>query len=142
MKPINTALCSFGMSGWVFHAPFLKVNPGFNFCAVWERSKDLAAEKYPGVMTYRSLEALLADETVELVIVNTPNYTHFEYAKKALELLSNDSLYARVDCLLAGQDSYIMEVELFEPLLYLDTVTRRQKFIAALESKMLKQYRP
>src|ERR1035438_4881249 len=85
MKPINTALCSFGMSGWVFHAPFLEVNPGFNFCAVWERTKNLAAEKYPLVKTYRSLEELLGDETIELVIVNTPNYTHFEYAKKALE---------------------------------------------------------
>lgn len=85
MEPINAALCSFGMSGWVFHAPFLKINPGFNFYAVWERSKNLAQEKYPGVKTYRNLEDMLADEVVELVIVNTPNYTHFEYAKKALE---------------------------------------------------------
>ncbi len=85
MKPINTALCSFGMSGWVFHAPFLKINPGFNLYAVWERSKNLAEEKYPGIKTFRSLEALLADDAVELVVVNTPNYTHFDYAKKALE---------------------------------------------------------
>lgn len=85
MQPINTALCSFGMSGWVFHAPFLKVNPGFNFDAVWERSKNLAEEKYPDVKTYRTLEDMLADKSVELVIVNTPNFTHFEYAKKALE---------------------------------------------------------
>ncbi|MEO8861208.1 MAG: Gfo/Idh/MocA family oxidoreductase [Ginsengibacter sp.] len=85
MKPINTALCSFGMSGWVFHAPFLKINPGFNLYAVWERSKNLAEEKYPGIKTFRSLEALLADDAIELVVVNTPNYTHFDYAKKALE---------------------------------------------------------
>ncbi len=85
MKPIKTALCSFGMSGWVFHAPFLKINPGFNLYAVWERSKNLAEEKYPGIKTFRSLESLLADDAVELVVVNTPNYTHFDYAKKALE---------------------------------------------------------
>ena len=85
MAPINTALCSFGMSGWVFHAPFLKINPGFNFYAVWERSKNNAEEKYDGVKTYRKLEDMLADDAVELVIVNTPNYTHFEYATKALE---------------------------------------------------------
>jgi scyllo-inositol 2-dehydrogenase (NADP+) len=85
MKPINAALCSFGMSGWVFHAPFLKVNPGFNLYAVWERSKNLAEEKYPGIKTFRSLEAMLADDAVELVVVNTPNYTHFGYTKKALE---------------------------------------------------------
>lgn len=84
MKPINTALCSFGMSGWVFHAPFLSVNPGFNFYGVWERTKNLAAEKYPGVKTFRTLEDLLADDAVELVIVNTPSITHYEYAKKVI----------------------------------------------------------
>jgi predicted dehydrogenase len=85
MNPINTALCSFGMSGLVFHSPFLSINPHFNFYAVWERTKDLAHEKFPGVKTYRTLEAMLADDLVELVIVNTPNYTHYEYAKKSLE---------------------------------------------------------
>jgi predicted dehydrogenase len=72
------------MSGWVFHAPFIQVHPGFKLHAVWERSKNLAEQKYPGVITYRTLEEMLADEAVELVVVNTPNYTHFEYAKKAL----------------------------------------------------------
>lgn len=85
MKPINTAICSFGMSGRVFHAPFINVNPGFNFYAVWERTKNLAQEKYPNVKTYRTLEDMLADDLVELVIVNTPNYTHYGYVKKALE---------------------------------------------------------
>ena len=83
-KPINTALCSFGMSGWVFHAPFLHVHPGFNFYAVWERTKNLAEEKFPQVKTFRTLENMLGDANVELVIVNTPNYTHYEYTKKSL----------------------------------------------------------
>jgi len=73
------------MSGRLFHAPFLQLHEGFDFYAVWERSKNLAQEIYPAVKTYRTLEELLSDETVELVIVNTPNYTHFDYAKKALE---------------------------------------------------------
>jgi scyllo-inositol 2-dehydrogenase (NADP+) len=84
MQPVNTAILSFGMSGWVFHAPFINAHPGFNFYAVWERSKNLASEKYPGVKTCRKVEEVLSDPAVELVVVNTPNYTHFEYAKKAL----------------------------------------------------------
>ncbi|HYC29502.1 MAG TPA: Gfo/Idh/MocA family oxidoreductase, partial [Chitinophagaceae bacterium] len=84
MTSIKTALCSFGMSGWVFHAPFIHVHPGFELYAVWERSKNLAEQKYPGIKTYRTLEELLADESIELVVVNTPNYSHYEYAKKAL----------------------------------------------------------
>ena len=85
MQPIKTALCSFGMSGWVFHAPFINLHPGFELYAVLERTKNLAVEKYPGIKTYRSLQELLADESIELVIVNTPNTTHHEYTKFALE---------------------------------------------------------
>ena len=85
MQPLNTAILSFGMSGQVFHAPFVQVHPDLNFYAVWERSKNLAEQKYPGVKTFRELPQLLADPSVELVIVNTPTHTHFEYARKALE---------------------------------------------------------
>lgn len=83
-KTINTALCSFGMSGWVFHAPFINAHPGFKLYAVLERIKNLAQQKFPSIKTYRSLDELLKDDAVDLVIVNTPNATHFEYAKKVL----------------------------------------------------------
>ena len=89
MQPINTALLSFGMSGQVFHAPFLQVHEGFNLYAVWERTKNQAQEKYPSIRTYRSLDELLNDDTIELVIVNTPSVTHYEYAKKALKANKN-----------------------------------------------------
>lgn len=85
MKKINVALCSFGMSGWVFHAPFIDVHPGFNLYAVWERSQKKAAEKYPGIKSFDSLEAMLADDAIDMVVVNTPTYTHYEFAKKALQ---------------------------------------------------------
>jgi len=84
IQPIKTALCSFGMSGWVFHAPFIAINPGFELYAVWERTKNLSQAKYPGVKIVRSLEEILEDPAVELVVVNTPNATHYEYTKKAL----------------------------------------------------------
>jgi predicted dehydrogenase len=88
-KVIKTGVCSYGMSGQIFHAPFLHVNPGFEFAAVVERSKNLAQERYPDVKVYRSLEEMLADKSLELIVVNTPNYTHYEYAKAALEAGKN-----------------------------------------------------
>ena len=83
-SPINTALCSIGMSGIVFHAPFIEVNPDFRLTAILERTKNITIEKYPHAKQYRELDKMLADEDIELVIVNTPNVTHYEYAKKAL----------------------------------------------------------
>jgi predicted dehydrogenase len=85
MQSINTAILSYGMSGQLFHAPFLQVDKGFTLYGVWERSKNLAQEKYPSIKTYRTFEELLADEAIELVVVNTPNYTHYQYTKRALE---------------------------------------------------------
>ncbi len=83
--PIKTAILSFGMSGRVFHAPFIHLHPGFELVGIWERTKSESTAFYPGIKIYRSLEEILADESVELVIVNTPTATHFEYTKKVLE---------------------------------------------------------
>jgi scyllo-inositol 2-dehydrogenase (NADP+) len=84
MRSINTALLSFGMSGRVFHAPFLDLHPGFNLAGAWERSKNLIKDYYPDAKSYKTLEELLEDENIELVVVNTPNYSHYDYVKQAL----------------------------------------------------------
>lgn len=85
MQPINTALCSYGMSGHVFHAPFISVNPNFNLYGVFERTKNEAKKHYPNIKTFRSLEDMLADNNIELIVVNTPNITHFDFSKKAIK---------------------------------------------------------
>ena len=85
MQAINTALLSYGMSGKVFHAPFINLHEGFHLLGAWERSKKLIQDAYPGTHSYASLDELLADDAVELVVVNTPTYTHYEYTKRALE---------------------------------------------------------
>lgn len=83
MQKIKTALLSYGMSGKVFHAPFLNIHEGFELLGSWERSKKLIQEDYPTVKSYATIDELLADN-VDLVIVNTPVGTHYEYAKKVL----------------------------------------------------------
>jgi scyllo-inositol 2-dehydrogenase (NADP+) len=84
MAPINTALLSYGMSGKVFHAPFIAMHKGFCLTGAWERSKHLIQKDYPGLVSYPSLESILKDDSIGLVIVNTPTYTHYSYAKEAL----------------------------------------------------------
>lgn len=85
MLQIRTAILSFGISGRVFHAPFIHLHPGFELYGVWERTKSESASFYPGIKIFRTLEELLADSSIELVIVNTPTATHFDYTKKVLE---------------------------------------------------------
>lgn len=89
MQLVKVGLCAFGMSGKVFHAPFLKEHPGFFMSAVVERSKNDSKEKYPETTIYRSVKEMLQNADIELVVVNTPVQTHFEYAKMALEAGKN-----------------------------------------------------
>lgn len=89
MQLVKTGLCAFGMSGKIFHAPFLKEHPGFFLSAIVERNKDDSKEKYPDATIYRSVEEMLEQADIEIVVVNTPVQTHFEYAKMALEAGKN-----------------------------------------------------
>jgi len=82
---IQTGLTSFGLSGQVFHAPFLEAHPGFHLKRVWERTKNLSTRYYPKVKIVRSYEEMLADDDLELIIVNTPDHTHYDFCKKALQ---------------------------------------------------------
>ncbi len=56
---------------------------GFELVGSWERSKKLIQQDFPEVKSYATIDELLED-TVDLVIVNTPVETHYEYAKQVL----------------------------------------------------------
>lgn len=82
---INTGLLAYGMSGKVFHAPFVNTHPGFNLKSIVERNRKIAPNDYPEIISYNSVDELINDEGIDLVIINTPNNTHYEYAKQALK---------------------------------------------------------
>ena len=67
MDKIRTGLAAYGMSGRVFHAPFISTNPHFELTAVTERSKELSREKYPDACIVRSFEELIGLEGLDLV---------------------------------------------------------------------------
>jgi scyllo-inositol 2-dehydrogenase (NADP+) len=82
---IRAGLVGFGMAGRVFHAPLLSSVNGLQLAAVLERHTDNAAQRYPGIVTYRSLDEMLTDATLGLFVVATPNSSHFDVAKQILE---------------------------------------------------------
>lgn len=62
---------------------FINLHEGYELIGAWERSKQLIKSDYPIVKSFSSLEELLNSD-VDLVIVNTPVGTHFQYAKQVL----------------------------------------------------------
>jgi scyllo-inositol 2-dehydrogenase (NADP+) len=82
---IRVGLVGFGMAGRVFHAPLISSVDGLELAAVVERNSDHAADRYPDITTYRSVDELLGDASIKLVVVATPNGSHFPIAMQALE---------------------------------------------------------
>ena len=82
---IITGIASFGMSGKVFHAPLLNNHKGFHLKTIVERSKNAASALYTDVEIVRAFDTILQDDEIELVIINTPDPTHYELALAAIQ---------------------------------------------------------
>jgi scyllo-inositol 2-dehydrogenase (NADP+) len=81
---LRVGLIGFGLAGRVFHAPLISSVEGLELAAVLERSSNKAADRYPGIVTYRSLDEMLADGSLDLFVVAIPNGSHYEVASRIL----------------------------------------------------------
>jgi predicted dehydrogenase len=82
---VDVGLIGFGLAGRAFHAPVIRAVPGLRLAAILQRSGNEAAQLYPDVHTVRSLEELLAMRDIRLVVIATPNDTHYSLARQCLE---------------------------------------------------------
>jgi scyllo-inositol 2-dehydrogenase (NADP+) len=85
LSEVGVGLIGFGLAGRAFHAPVISAVPGLRLAAILRRSGDDAAEAYPNAKIVRSLDELLALPEVRLVVIATPNSTHYELARRGLE---------------------------------------------------------
>jgi predicted dehydrogenase len=82
---INVGLIGYGFAGQVFHAPLLRTTPGLSIRAVASRNPDKVRADLGGVAVHAEPALLLADPAVDLVVLASPNPTHFPLARAALE---------------------------------------------------------
>jgi scyllo-inositol 2-dehydrogenase (NADP+) len=82
---IEVGLVGFGLAGRAFHAPVIRAVPGLHLDAIVQRSGTEAAEKYPDVRIVRSLDELLSIREICMVVIATPNETHYPFARQCLE---------------------------------------------------------
>jgi len=85
MQPVQAALCSYGMSGQVFHGPLLEAHPGFKITKILERTRNDSEGRHPSARITRQFSSILRDPAVELVVINTPDHLHYEMTGEALE---------------------------------------------------------
>ncbi|MGV3590028.1 MAG: oxidoreductase [Adhaeribacter sp.] len=86
-KTVNVGLIGYGMAGQVFHAPIITSVPGLHLTKIRETKPaniQLANQRYPLAEIVADTNAILEDETIQVVVIATPNHTHYALAEAAL----------------------------------------------------------
>jgi len=82
--PLRTGLIGYGLSGRVFHAPFIDALGEFSLDAVASRQQDTVQARYPDSQVMAKADDLIADSQLDLIVITTPNEQHYPLAKAAL----------------------------------------------------------
>ena len=116
-------MIGYGLGGKCFHAPFIGTLPQYELAKVVERKTNESIERYPWVQIVRSVEELLKDDSLELIVVTTPNETHFPFALQALE---------------AGKNVVVdkpMTVTSAQAQVLIDTARKNNKIVSAYQNR-------
>jgi scyllo-inositol 2-dehydrogenase (NADP+) len=81
---IQVGLIGYGYSGMTFHAPLINKVDNLSLKAVNSSNDRKVKKDYPNVEVLSDLNSMLADKDIDVVIITSPNTTHYEYAKMAI----------------------------------------------------------
>lgn len=84
---IRTGIIGYGLSGRVFHAPFIDVVEGYELTKISTSKPEnvkLIEERYPVTAVVPNGKGIIEDPEIDLVIVTSPNTEHFRWAREAL----------------------------------------------------------
>ncbi|TDR50331.1 putative dehydrogenase [Halomonas ventosae] len=83
-QTLNVGLVGYGMAGRTFHAPLIQAAPGLELTAVVSGDAERVKADLPEVEVLPKAAPLFARRDIDLVVIATPNDTHFPLAKAAL----------------------------------------------------------
>jgi scyllo-inositol 2-dehydrogenase (NADP+) len=62
---LNLALCAYGMSGKVFHAPLISANPKLKLHSILQRNEPSALADYPELNVVKRFEDIIGGKYAE-----------------------------------------------------------------------------
>ena len=94
MNKLNVAYLGFGRAILQYHLPFAMTMDEVDIKYVYRRHEDRILDmdiekQYPTLHITENIEDIEKDSDVNLVVIGTPNSTHYEYAMKFLSLGKN-----------------------------------------------------
>lgn len=82
---IRVGLIGYGYAGKTFHAPLIAGTPGMTLAGVSSSDAAKVHADWPNVPVVSEPKHLFNDPNIDLIVIPTPNDTHFPLAKAALE---------------------------------------------------------
>ncbi len=83
-EPIRVGVVGFGLAGRIFHTAVLSAVPGLHLAAIVKPTGEQAKQAYPHCPCYRSLDEMLDDKSIRLIVVATPSASHYQIAEECL----------------------------------------------------------
>jgi scyllo-inositol 2-dehydrogenase (NADP+) len=83
-QPIGVGLIGYGKAGRVFHAPLIESVSGLSLKTIVQRHPGDAGKRHPATEVVRDPGSVFDDAEIALVVVATPNDSHFELGRRAL----------------------------------------------------------
>jgi predicted dehydrogenase len=86
-EQLKVGLIGYGMAGQVFHAPIINSVAGLHLAKIRETKPhniELATKRYPNARIVDDSAAIFSDPLIDLVVIATPNVSHFPLAKESL----------------------------------------------------------
>jgi len=80
----QVGLIGYGLAGSVFHAPLLQHTPGLALHSIVSSQRDALMRRFTDVHIHDTPEAMLADPSLDAVVIATPNAQHAPLAIAAL----------------------------------------------------------
>lgn len=82
---IRVGLIGYGYASKTFHAPLVAGTPGMELAAITSSDETKVRADWPAVPVVTEPKHLFNDPNIDLIVIPTPNDTHFPTAKAALE---------------------------------------------------------
>jgi scyllo-inositol 2-dehydrogenase (NADP+) len=83
-QKIRVGVAGYGKAAKFFHIPFLRTLEQYELVSILQRSTDEAKNDFPELTIARSIDELVQQQDLDLVVITTSNDTHFDFAKKAM----------------------------------------------------------
>ncbi|MDG0963265.1 Gfo/Idh/MocA family oxidoreductase, partial [Bacillus paranthracis] len=84
MKKIGVGIVGFGFSSTTFHIPLLQTIEEYDIRAVLSSKEEVVKETLPNANVVSAIDELVKRADIDLVVITSPNTTHFPYVKEAI----------------------------------------------------------